>query len=244
MGSTRFPGKVLHPVCGVPLIKRLYDRLSVSKKVTHFLTAIPDLPDDDSLADFLKENKISIYRGSDWDVLSRFYHAAKTLNPDVNDVIVRICADNPLLNGKVMDQVIDLFFENNVDYFSNSNKEPDFLEDGFDVEVFTFKALETAFQEAKLLSQREHVTPFIKDSGKFRCAWKKVCPDYHFKLSFDTIDDLKSIENIIHSLKDKPDFSIEDVVSVIKLNPSLIEPNKDAVINAGYYKSLENDKLL
>jgi spore coat polysaccharide biosynthesis protein SpsF (cytidylyltransferase family) len=244
MGSTRFPGKVLHPVCGVPLIKRLYDRLSASKRVTHLLIAIPVLPEDNPLADFLKLNKIPFYRGSDWDVLSRFYHAATDLHPYKNDVVVRICADNPLLDAKVMDWVIDRYFENNVDYFSNSNKEPNFLEDGFDVEVFSFNALEIAFHEAKLLSQREHVTPYIKDSGKFRCAWKKVCPDYHFKLSLDTINDLKSIENIISALKDTPNFSIDDVVNVIKKDPGLIEPNKDAVINSGYHKSLENDKLL
>lgn len=244
MGSTRFPGKVLYPVCGIPLIERMFNRLFQSQKVTHFLVAIPDLADDDPLADFLSEKKIPFYRGSDWDVLSRFYHAVKTLNPDKHDVVVRICADNPLHSARVLDVVINDFLHRDVEYFSNSNKEPDFLEDGFDVEVFTYNALEVAFMEAKLLSQREHVTPYIKDCGKFRCDWKKVCPEYRYKLSLDTPEDLKSIENIIMALNDNPDFSIEDVVNIIKLNPELIQPNKDAMINSGYRKSLENDRMI
>lgn len=244
MGSSRFPGKVLHPVAGIPLIKRMFDRLSQSRIVSHFLVAIPDLQEDDVLARYLMQNNIPFFRGSDWDVLARFYHASVYLNADKDDIIVRICADNPLHSAKVMDAVIMEFLNRKVDYFSNSNKDPDFLEDGFDVEVFTFNALEIAFREAKLLSQREHVTPYIKDSGKFKCEWKKVCADYNFKLSLDTPQDLKSIENILDALKSKPEFSIEDVIEVIKQNPDLIAPNKNALINEGYRKSIENDRKI
>lgn len=244
MGSTRFPGKVLHPVGGIPLVKRIITRLTKSKLVKHFLVAIPDLQEDNELADYLEQNNFPFFRGSDWDVLSRFYYAALSLNSSKDDILVRICADNPLHSAKVMDAVIQEFLNRKVDYFSNSNKEPDFLEDGFDVEVFTFYALETAFKEAKLLSQREHVTPYIKDCGKFKCEWKKMCADYCYKLSLDTHEDLKSIENIIAALNDTPDFSIEDVVHVIKTNPEIIKPNKEAIINSGYRKSLENDRTI
>jgi spore coat polysaccharide biosynthesis protein SpsF (cytidylyltransferase family) len=242
MGSTRFPGKVLHPVSGIPLIKRMYDRLSVSEMLDFLIVAIPKNIEDNDLASFLNANQIPFFRGSDWNVLERFYETALSLGATSGDIIVRICADNPLHSGVVVDEVLTNFFEAKVDYFSNSNKEPDFLEDGFDVEVCSFEALESAHKKADLLSQREHVMPYIKDSGLFKCKWKKVNPEYRYKLSFDTNDDLKTIENIINALNDRPDFSIHDVVDVIKNNPELINPNKNSLINAGYKKSIENDK--
>jgi spore coat polysaccharide biosynthesis protein SpsF (cytidylyltransferase family) len=244
MGSTRFPGKVLYPVCGTPLIQRMYNRLLTSKLVNQFLVAIPSTVEDDQLALFLETKKIPFYRGSDWNVLERFYCAAKSLGAQYGDTIVRICADNPLHSGVVVDEVLTNFFEAKVDYFSNSNKEPDILEDGFDVEVCSFEALESAHKKADLLSQREHVMPYIKDSGLFKCEWKKVNPEYRYKLSFDTNDDLKTIENIINALNDRPDFSIHNVVEVIKNNPELISPNKNSLINSGYKISIENDRKI
>lgn len=244
MASTRLPGKVLMPIGGVPLIKLIVDRLSPAKKLNHLIVATGTNAEDDRLAEFCIANHINVFRGSDWDVLDRFYHAAMKFNPAPSDTIIRICADNPLHSHKVVNFVVAEFEKNEVDYFSNSNHEPDFLEDGFDTEVFTFAALETAQAEAKLLSEREHVTPYIKNCGKFRCAWKKANPEYKYKLSVDTPEDFAVVELIFSEFIGTPDFSIDDVVALIKRKPFIIEENKNSIINSGYQKSLANDKIV
>lgn len=244
MASTRLPGKVLMPIAGVPLIKLLIARLSPAKKVNHLIVATSTNAEDDRLAEYCTANHIDVFRGSDWDVLDRFYNAAMKFNPVPSDAIIRICADNPLHSHKVVDFIIAGFKKDEVDYFSNSNHEPDFLEDGFDTEIFTFSALETAWNEAKLLSEREHVTPYIKNCGKFRCGWKKANKEYNYKLSVDTPEDFAVAESIFYELKETPDFSIDDVVALIKEKPYIIGKNRSSVINSGYYKSLKEDRIV
>ena len=144
----------------------------------------------------------------------------------------------------VVDFVIDEYLKSEKDYFSNSNNEPDFLEDGFDVEVFSFKALEAAWKEAKLLSEREHVTPYIKNSGKFSCAWKKYNKDYQYKLSVDSENDFKAVEMIFNSFDTLTDFGMDNVLSLLKLKPEILKLNKESIINSGYTKSIQNDKKI
>lgn len=243
MGSTRLPGKVLKQMGSRTILEHIYHRVSTAKLLDKVIivTSTEDL--DDELEAFCTSRNIPVFRGSEWDVLDRFYQAAISLGKKP-DTLVRMTSDCPLHSGKVVDFGIKEYRDRGVDYFSNSNNEPDFLEDGFDVEVFSFEALETAWKEAKLLSEREHVTPYIKQSGKFTCAWKKSHPDYQFKLSVDTPNDFKAVESIFAHLKDTPDFSIGDVVDLLKAHPEILEYNQDSIINAGYQKSLDNDRIV
>lgn len=240
MGSTRLPGKVLMEVHGKTILDHIIDRLAPSTKVDHFIIATTNNKDDDAIEAWCKGKGINCFRGSDWDVLERFYFAASSVeNPET---VVRICCDNPLHHFSVLDFVVEEYEKSGKTYFSNSNQEPDYLEDGFDVEVFRFDALKEAHEKAKLMSEREHVCPYIKKH--FPCGWKKVDPDYMFKLSVDTKADLKMAERIFEELKDQKDFSIKDVTKLLREKPEILEINKESEINSGFAKSIKEDRIV
>tara|TARA_B100002019_G_C21048674_1_gene488085 strand:- start:46 stop:765 length:720 start_codon:yes stop_codon:yes gene_type:complete len=238
MGSSRLPGKVMKKINNIPLLHVLIKRISGSILVDNFMVATSLNSEDDIITEFCKENKINFFRGSESDVLDRFYKAAISLN-EIPTNIIRICSDNPLLSYKVVDFVINEFNLSGKDYFSNSNNEPDYLEDGFDVEVFTFKALESAWQNAKLSSEREHVCPYIKKN--FSCGWKKASKSYNYKLSVDNQNDFDLVTRIFFELSHLKDFSIEEVVQILNEKSYLLEINKESKINSGYLKSLKSD---
>lgn len=242
MGSTRLPGKVLRDVNGKSILQNVIERLSPAKCLDKMVVATTTNPEDDAIEQFCIAHQIACHRGSDWDVLSRFYEAAKTQGATSGDNIIRICCDNPIHSFKVVDFVVHAFEKSGVDYFSNSNQEPDFLEDGYDVEVTTFDALEIAFQDAKMLSEREHVMPYIKNSGRFSLGWRKANPEYTYKLSVDTENDLRMAQRIFAELSSIQNFSIDDVVTLLKTKPEILEINQESEINSGYKKSIATDK--
>lgn len=239
MGSSRLPGKVMKEIRNTPLLQILINRISKSKCVDNIIVATTHKSEDDLIADYCEKKIISYYRGSDWDVLDRFYQTANSQKIIPNNII-RICADNPLLSYDVIDEVFNNYIKSGKDYFSNSNQEPDYLEDGFDVEVFSFKALEYAWNNAKLVSEREHVSPYIKKN--LACGWKKVHESYNYKLSVDTENDFLLVKQIFKELKHRKYFSINDVVDLLIEKPHLLKINKESRINSGYLKSLKNDK--
>lgn len=238
MGSTRLPGKVLKPLAGKLQLQHIIDRLGIF--AVNIIVATSDLPADDAIETFCINNKLKFFRGSENDVLDRFYQAALKFDAKDNDILVRITADCPLHHAEVIQFALNEFEQHSLDYFSNSFA-PHF-EDGCDTEVFRFSTLKKAHESAKLHSQREHVTPYIKDSGFFLCGYKKYDPDYHFKLSVDTIEDHAAVEAIFKTFAPRTDFLIHEVVKLVTERPELLAVNKDSVINAGYLKSLENDK--
>jgi spore coat polysaccharide biosynthesis protein SpsF (cytidylyltransferase family) len=189
MGSTRLPQKVLKPIIdNIPSLYLQWERISPSTKVDKIVVATSHLPQDDVIEHFCNQWQIPVFRGDEQNVLSRFYEAAVVYQADV---IVRITADCPLHHYKVIDWCIEQYQKLNVDYFSNSN-EPPVLEDGWDTEVFSFNALRTAYFEAQKNFEKEHVTPYIKLSGKFKCHYQKYLSDNsnNYKLSLDTENDL------------------------------------------------------
>jgi spore coat polysaccharide biosynthesis protein SpsF (cytidylyltransferase family) len=239
MGSTRLPGKVLKDLDGKPILEQLIDRIAPSRTISKLVVATTTNQEDDAIEAFCRKKGITCSRGSDWDVLARFFEAAKPFKPDT---VIRLTSDCPLHHYKVVDFVVEEFKKSGFDYFSNSNHEPEVIEDGFDTEVFTFAALETAFHEAALLSEREHVTPFIKNSGKFRCGWKAYHPAYKYKLSVDSEDDFRMAAHIFAELRAEKDFGMEEVIALLQHKPEILALNKNSVPNAGYRKSIENDK--
>jgi spore coat polysaccharide biosynthesis protein SpsF (cytidylyltransferase family) len=239
MGSSRLPGKVLKKIGAKTILEHLISRIKKSSLINEIVVATTVNPEDDAIEVFCKANTLNFFRGSDWDVLDRFYGAALPFHP-AN--VIRVTSDCPLNCGKVTDFVIGEFIRSGKDYFSNSNHEPHFLEDGFDVEVFKFSALQTAWHEAKLLSEREHVTPYIKNSGKFSCGWKKYSAEYNYKLSVDTEADFKAVSEIFNELKQNEDFCMEEVIELLKRKPQIASLNKESEINSGYKKSLKEDK--
>ena len=242
MGSTRLPGKVLKNINHQSILENLMERVRPSKLVDQFVVVTSTNPEDDAIETLCKAKGYACSRGSDWDVLDRFYKA--TLNYTDVKTVVRLTSDCPLHSHKVVDFVVNEFLKSGKDYFSNSNNEPDFLEDGFDVEVFTYESLCSAWKEAKLLSEREHVTPFIKFSGQFTCGWKKSCADYTYKMSVDSPQDFEAVAAIFEALKNTADFGIEEVTALLKTHPEILDKNKESIANSGFQKTIANDKIV
>jgi spore coat polysaccharide biosynthesis protein SpsF len=244
MGSTRLPGKVLRPVFGKPILQHVIDRLAPSQKIQSVVVATTTNTEDDAIEQFCKQQEITCYRGSDWDVLERFAKAAEKCGAQHGDSVIRICCDNPIHSWKVVDFVVTQFQRYKVDYFSNSNQEPNYLEDGVDVEVVSYDALMLAASNASLLSEREHVMPFVKNSKRFKLGWRKANDAYHYKLSVDTENDLRLAEQIFQELYDNPDFGIDEVVELMNQKPELLLINQESEINSGYKKSIREDRTV
>lgn len=239
MGSSRLTGKVMKRINGTPLLQILYNRILRSSATDEIVIATTKNKEDDIIQELCNSYNINFFRGSDWDVLDRFYQTATSQKIKPKNII-RVCADNPLLSYDVIDEVFNNYIKSGKDYFSNSNQEPDYLEDGFDVEVFNFEALAFAWKNAKLVSEREHVSPFIKKN--FECGWKKVHKSYNYKLSVDTENDFLLVKQIFKELENSKYFSINEVVDLLIKKPHLLDINKESRINSGYLKSLKNDK--
>lgn len=243
-GSTRLPNKVLLEINGKPLLWHVINRLSFSKKLDQVILATTDNQADDLLEDFAKKYGINYFRGSENDVLDRYYQCAK-LNEA--DVIVRITADCPLIDPEVVDKVIENFLNNkeNCDYCANVL--PPTFPDGLDTEVFSFKTLERAWNEAKLTSEREHVTAYIyKNPEKFKL--QNVANEIDLsslRWTVDTENDFKFVKEVYQQLgKDKEIFYMKDILDFLEKNPELKDINSNSKRNEGYDKSLAEDKLI
>ena len=160
MGSTRLPGKVLKEVCGKSLIEILLNRLSRSKKIDKIILATSEKPENDLLAETVEKLGFEVFRGNDKDVLNRYYQAAKQQHPDI---VVRVTGDCPLIDPNICDRLFQAFLDQRVDYAELS---PDFAE-GADCEILTFKALEEAYHNAVMKSEREHVTLYINNHHNY-----------------------------------------------------------------------------
>lgn len=243
MGSTRLPGKVLKELNGIPLIQTLINRVSGAKCIDKLAVVTSTNTEDDALEKYCNEHGILVFRGSDWDVLDRFYSAAKFFGAKDGDNIIRLTSDCPTHHESAVDWVYEQFVKFGVDLFSNSNEDPSFLEDGFDVEVVKFSVLEDAFQNAKLHSEREHVIPYVKNSKKFTLGFRKMNDNCNFKLSVDTPADFAFVEALFTEFGSS-NFNINDVVNLLESKPELLKLNEESVINAGYTKSLREDKIV
>lgn len=243
MGSTRLPGKVLKEINGIPIIQTLINRVSQAKCIDKIVVATSTNVEDDVLENYCNQNNILLFRGSDWDVLDRFYSAAKFFGAKEGDNIIRLTSDCPTNHESTVDWVYEQFVKFGVDLFSNSNEEPHFLEDGFDVEVVKFAVLEDAFHNAKLHSEREHVIPYVKNSKKFTLGFRKMHDNCNFKLSVDTPSDFAFVEAVFTEFR-LSNFNINDVVHLFKIKPELLKINEESSINAGYAKSLREDKIV
>ena len=188
MGSTRLPGKVLKVIKGKPMLFYVVERLKKVKKVDRVILAVPDTKENDVLEIYAKENNILFFRGSENDVLARFYFTAKQLG--VKDIL-RVCADRPLLDPDVIDFVIDKYNQSGVDYISTRIEHT--FPEGMTVEVFSFSVLEDAFKNATEPSHREHVTPYIyANPQKFSMASVNNSEDLSYMRW--TIDDQKDVD--------------------------------------------------
>ncbi|PKP61382.1 MAG: acylneuraminate cytidylyltransferase [Candidatus Altiarchaeales archaeon HGW-Altiarchaeales-1] len=227
MGSTRLHGKVMKKILGKEVILHDIDRIKQIKNLDKIVIATTTKKDDDIIVETIKNynSGIGIFRGSEDDVLDRYYKAAKEFNATV---IVRITSDCPLIDPLVSDKVIETFLNNKCDYCSNCLKRT--YPQGLDTEVFSFEALEKAWKEAKEDYQREHVTPYIYEHPeKFKLLNVLNDKDLsHLRWTLDTIEDFNFIDEIYKRLyKENKSFYIEDILKVLEKEPKMLEINKD-----------------
>ena len=229
MGSTRLPRKVMLPVAGIPLIEFLLARLASAKKVDQIIVATSVNPDNQPLVDHVRQLGYECELGSDQDVLDRFVQAVT--NHDAS-TIVRITGDCPLLDPAVVDACIALFEESGADYCSNIN--PATFPDGLDVEVFSRDALLKAGADAVEGFDREHVTPFLLNSGLFKTANLAYVQDLSsLRLTVDEEEDLALVQAISDHFAPDTLFSLQKIVSLLESNPELKTLNSGFTRNAG-----------
>lgn len=239
MGSTRLPGKTLFEVDNKSLLAYQIDRIKQVKEIEKIVVATTSSSLDDKIEQFCQENNIGCFRGAKDDVLNRFYQCAQQY-PDYNN-IVRTTGDCPLIDPYVISQVIDFFTENNFDYASNVLEET--YPDGMDVEVFTRQALFEAAKNAKLKSEREHVTLYIRNQEKFKKGSFKAPINYsNYRLTVDQIQDFEVIEFLIKNSKITDSY--QTYIELLEKNPDVMKKNFSIARNQGLIKSLKNDKVI
>ncbi|MDD5352400.1 MAG: glycosyltransferase family protein [Candidatus Omnitrophica bacterium] len=241
-GAIRLPGKVLLKVMDKTILEYAVERVKKSKAIEDIVVATTTKESDLPIANLVSRLNIKLYRGSEDDVLDRYYQAAKLFKIQH---IARITADCPLLDPGIISDVVHCYFKNKADYCSNTLEET--FPDGEDVEVFSFDALEYAWKNSSLLSEREHVTPYLKKHPeKFKLINFKNKENLSKKRwTLDTEADFKLIKTILESLYPiNPNFDMGDILKFLKLNPELEELNKNIIRNEGYLKSLKEDKIL
>ncbi|MDX9893235.1 MAG: glycosyltransferase family protein [Patescibacteria group bacterium] len=238
MGSSRLPGKMLMRLGEFTVIEYLLKRLVRSKKIDKIVVATTDQKTDDSLVDLLQKNKVEFFRGSENDVLDRYYQSA--LGFPEFDTIIRITGDCPLMDPEIVDQVISFFENGDYDYVNNVDPEPTFP-DGMDVEVFSRNALIQAAVNATKKSDREHVTLYIRNNELFKKGFVSSDIDYSgYRLTLDEPLDLEVIRHLVNNLP--PDSNFKDYLEFLDANP---EYQKNNIIrrNEGLEISLKNDLI-
>ena len=239
--STRLPNKVLKPILGKAMILHQLERISRSKKIDKLIVLTSNNKSDDELADIVKSAGFELFRGDLDDVLNRFVECGKSYNLSDEDVVVRLTGDCPVHDSDIIDSLIDDFLKSDCDYMANC-VDPILYPDGLDAEICYFRALKEANSKATKLSDREHVTPYIRDSGKFKvCNQKGKIIHPEWRLTVDEKRDFELITKIYEHFGDNR-FKFNDIVSFLESNPKLLEINSKIMRNEGYIKSLEKEK--
>jgi spore coat polysaccharide biosynthesis protein SpsF len=219
MGSTRLPGKVLADLAGVPMLARVVERVRRARRVDAVWVACSDPPADDPIAALASRLAAPVYRGSETDVLGRFVGAADAAGADI---IVRLTADCPLLDGAVIDRVVDeLLRHPGTDYASNVAERS--YPRGLDVEAFTRAALTRMDQLGRWPEAREHVTVVarLEHRSEFQCrSVRSDTDDSDLRWTVDTADDLAWVSSVYHALAlaGRPD-SYPELVAWCRANP-------------------------
>lgn len=239
VGSQRLAKKVLRKILGKPMIWYVLKRVKRIKKIQQIVIATTIQKEDDIIVKIAKENGIAVFRGSEIDVLDRYYNCAKEFNADP---IIRITSDCPLIDPFLVNELLEYYIKHDFDYVSNTIVPT--YPDGLDIEIFSFKTLENAAINAKMRSEREHVSPYIKNHPKkfklYNYKNKKDLSTYRWTV--DEPRDLQFIRKIYSQMRPELIFSMKDVLSIILKNPKITDINRRIIRNEGYVTSLEKDK--
>lgn len=230
MGSTRFPNKVMREIGGTPMIGLLLERLRRARRIDAIVVATSVDSRNDPLAAYVRGLGFGVFRGSENDVLDRFYHAAAEAGAEV---VVRVTGDCPLVDPDLVDQVVELYTTSAVDYASNV--QPPTFPDGLDIEVFSRAALEDAWRSAREAREREHVTPFLRESGRFRRAnlVNAGDDDSAERWTVDEPADFEIVQRVFTYFHPRRDFGYADVRQLRASYPDWFMDNRHLDRNEG-----------
>lgn len=229
MASTRLPGKVLMEIGGETVLARVVTRVMKAASVEKIVVATTDSSGDDCIVRECHRLGVPCFRGSESDVLDRYYRASQAF---ACEAIVRVTSDCPLIDGGVIDDTIHTFRANRADYASNIS--PRTYPRGLDNEVFSVCALARAWHEARAPHQREHVTPYFYEHPEvFRIAGQRASRDYsQYRWTLDTTEDLQLIRTIYERVDNRGDFKWQDAITLMEREPELAALNSHIVQKA------------
>ncbi|MCL4531100.1 MAG: glycosyltransferase family protein [Chloroflexi bacterium] len=251
MSSSRLPGKILADIAGQPMLQRVFIRTSRAATVNETIFATTTDPSDDPVAEYCDFSGIPFTRGSLYDVLDRYYQAAKESKADV---IVRITADCPVIDPALIDDVVNTLIDGEYDFACNRLPPPFHrtFPIGLDTEVCTFSVLEKAWKEAREPQHREHAMPYFYEGVQlsaasrqlsegisprgFRIALLNHATDFgDYRWTVDTPEDLEFMRQVYSRFNGRDDFSWKEVLDLVHNEPKLME------INAGVkHKTLKD----
>ena len=241
MGSTRFPQKMMKSIFGKPLIELYVNRVKPSKLIDQIVIATTTKPEDNVFEKIATKAEIELFRGSENDLLDRYYMCAKHYGTPTG--VVRLTSDDVFVDHEVIDHAIAVYQAEQVDFVTN-HFEPTYPE-GLDVEIYRFDTLEKAWRNATLLSEREHVFPFIQNHPEqFKIINFKQKKNYsHLRWTIDyecDYDMAKLVYN--HLYEKKPIFLQKDIIEIIRQYPEIAKVNSHIKRKEGVNKSKAEDK--
>ena len=239
MGSRRLPGKVMMQLGPKTVIEHVVGRLKQAKTIDEVVVATTDGAKDEVIITWCLDNEVLFYRGSENDVLDRYYQAAIKFDADV---IVRITADCPMIDPEIVDIIVEGFLSGDFDGYGLSGEYPD----GLDCQVFKFSALKQAWTEAILASDREHVGSYIENTNpkSFKLGSMSVLKQLgHHRWTLDEPEDYEFLRLLVSDLcKKNENFRTQDVLDHLDENPKLLSINSNIVRNQSYKNMRENEE--
>lgn len=195
LGSTRLPYKMMLSLHGRPIVEWVIKRVLKSKLLDNVIVAIPETEDNDLLEKYILSLGVSVFRGSEGNVLERFYLSAKEENAEN---VVRICADNPLIDGSEIDNLIKFFQSNTCDYAYNHIPKNNMYPDGLGAEIVSFNTLEHIHKNVTTQHHKEHSLSYIVDNEqKFDIkTFDPLDERLHYpemRFDIDTFDDYQNM---------------------------------------------------
>lgn len=230
MGSSRLPGKILKKIKAKTLLAWHYERIAQSKLIDQHIIAISNTTKDQPIVDVCENQSWQYFQGSEHHVLERFYQTAEYLQLSPHDLIIRVTSDCPLIDGKLVDKLINMHIKENLGGISNIDITT--YPRGFDAEVFSMSALTNMYHSDTSAHQQEHVTPYLY-------AHPEAYPVKHLnlqakldasnlRLCVDEVADFRLIEKLIENYPDRIEAaSAESIIRFLLKNPEIANLNKN-----------------